>query len=190
MLKNARLPSCQRQHDRLPFDVLGSDLHLLRPLRGTSTKSEESARHNRAQKGCCAFLFTSGGAHAQGGRQHDFNGILSFVMTSCASLPCSAADGKIVAHQKKPIAGFPGSGNRQESVLPGVKPAGRMFCPRQISFAVHPAHACRQQHRPPLRFGQRWAHYEKRAAAVRWPLLLCRECSVLAGIQGYRLPGR
>jgi hypothetical protein len=62
MLKDARLPSCQRQQDCLPFDVLGSDLHLLRPLRGTCTKSEESARRNRAQKGCCAFLLTSGGA--------------------------------------------------------------------------------------------------------------------------------
>ena len=54
MLENASLPSCQRQHDCLPFDALGSDLHLLWPLRGACPKSEESARHNRSLKGCCA----------------------------------------------------------------------------------------------------------------------------------------
>ena len=74
----------------------------------------------------------------QGGRQYHFNGILPFVSTSCASLPCSASYGKIAAQQKKPTAGFHGSGDKQESVLPGVNPAGRMFCPRPITFAVHP----------------------------------------------------
>ena len=63
MLEYASLPSCQRQQDCLPFDVLGSDLHLLRPLRGACTKSEESARHNGELKGCCACLLTSGGAN-------------------------------------------------------------------------------------------------------------------------------
>jgi hypothetical protein len=45
------------------------------------------------------------------------DGILPFVMTSCASLPCSATSGKIAAHQKKPIAGFPGSSDKNRKVF-------------------------------------------------------------------------
>ena len=78
--------------------------------------------------------------HCQGGRQYNLNGILPFVMTSCASPPCSATSGKIAAHHNKPTAGFPGSSNKQEGVLPGVKPNGRMFCPWPTRFAVHPGH--------------------------------------------------
>ena len=74
----------------------------------------------------------------QDGQNFHSNDILPFFLTSCASLSCSAAYGKTAAHQKKPIAGFPGSGNKQEGVLPGVEPAGRMFCPRPIRFAVQP----------------------------------------------------
>ena len=79
-------------------------------------------------------------AYCQGGRQYYLNSILPFVTTSRASLPCSAAEGSIAARQKKPTAGSPSSGNKQEGFLPGVKPAGRMFCPRPLSFAVHPAY--------------------------------------------------
>jgi hypothetical protein len=44
--------------------------------------------------------------------------------------------GKIAAHQKMPIADFPGSRNKQGGVLPGVLPADRTFCPRPMNSAV------------------------------------------------------
>ena len=78
--------------------------------------------------------------HQQGERQYYFYGVEPSVMTSCACLPCSAAFGKIAAHQKKPIAGFPGSSNKQEGVLPAIKPVGRRLCPWPIKFAAHPVH--------------------------------------------------
>jgi len=42
------------------------------------------------------------------------NGTQPRVMTSCDTLPCSAALSKVAALQKMMIAGFPGSSNKQE----------------------------------------------------------------------------
>ena len=69
--------------------------------------------------------------------QNYFNGILPFVMTSRACLPCSASSAKPAAYQKKPIDGFPDSKNKQENVLPEVLPDGRTFCPRPFSSATN-----------------------------------------------------
>ena len=45
--------------------------------------------------------------------------VLPFVMSSPASLACSATPGKTAAREKMPIAGLPGSSNKVEGVLPG-----------------------------------------------------------------------
>jgi len=34
-------------------------------------------------------------------------------------------------------AGFPGSSNKHEGILPGIKPAGLISCPRPDSIATH-----------------------------------------------------
>ena len=47
-----------------------------------------------------------------GERQCYFYSTQPFVMNSCASLPCLATCGKVAAHEKKPIADFPGSSNK------------------------------------------------------------------------------
>ena len=44
--------------------------------------------------------------------------VLPFVMSSLASLTCSATPGKTAARRKMPFAGFPGSSNKVEGVLP------------------------------------------------------------------------
>ena len=55
-------------------------------------------------------------------------------MSSLASLTCSATSGKIVACEKKPIAGFPGSSDKVEGVLPRVLPHGRSVLPLALRF--------------------------------------------------------
>ena len=56
--------------------------------------------------------------------------VLPFVMYSPASLACSATPGKTAAREEVLMAGFPGSTNKAEGVLPGVLPVGRTFCQR------------------------------------------------------------
>ena len=51
-------------------------------------------------------------------------------VSSSASLTCSATPGKSAARIKMPIAGFHGSSNKVEGILPRVLLAGRTFCQR------------------------------------------------------------
>ena len=63
-------------------------------------------------------------------RQNLPSKVLPFVMSSPASLTCSATPGKPAAREKMPSAGFHGSSNQVEGVLPRVLPVGRTFCQR------------------------------------------------------------
>ena len=56
--------------------------------------------------------------------------VSAFVMSSRASLTCSATRGKPAAGSKMLVASFPGSSNKVEGVLPRVVPVGRTFCQR------------------------------------------------------------
>ena len=42
-----------------------------------------------------------------------------------------------MALQNEPIAGFLGLSNKQESVVPGIKPAGLIFSPHQNNIPTH-----------------------------------------------------
>ena len=51
--------------------------------------------------------------------------VLSHYVTTLSASPLyPAPSGKIAALRKKPIAGFPGSCNKQDGVLPAITPAG------------------------------------------------------------------
>ena len=77
-----------------------------------------------------AGLSLIGQSHIQCSRQNLPSKVLPFVMSSPAFLTCSAPPGKSAACNKMPIAGFPGSSNKVEGILPRVLPGGRTFCQR------------------------------------------------------------
>ena len=64
---------------------------------------------------------------AQCARQNLPSKVLPFIMSSLASLTCSATPGKPAACKRKPIPGFPGSSSKVEGVLPRVLPGGRTY---------------------------------------------------------------
>ena len=78
--------------------------------------------------------------NAQRGRHDCLNGILPFVMTSCAFRSCSATS-RIASHRKKPTAGFPGSSDKWKGMLPGVLPAGTTSAISPNHSAVHAGNA-------------------------------------------------
>ena len=66
--------------------------------------------------------------HDQCSQQNLPSKVLPFVMSSLASLTCPATPGRTAARKSMLIAGFPGSSNKVEGVLPRFLPGGRTFC--------------------------------------------------------------
>ena len=69
-----------------------------------------------------------------------------YVTTLSASSLCPAPSGKIAAPHKKPIAGFPGSSNKQEGILPANTPSGLYSAKGELNIAIHPAHQTYSQY--------------------------------------------
>ena len=114
---------------------LGLQRHLAVPLFATSAVTGSgipllhaflASLRSTAQPAASALVRL----HPQGSRQNLPSKVLPFVMSSPASLTCSASPGGIAARRKLPIAGLFGSSNKVEGVLPRVLPAGRTFCHR------------------------------------------------------------
>ena len=77
-------------------------------------------------------------------------------MSSLAFLACSATSGRTAACEKKPIAGFPGSSNKVEGVLPRVLPHGRTILPLALRFCR--GHCCSQRARRASEMSQSCLH--------------------------------